>query len=86
MVLAEVFLGWRGRVAQEVCCALSQAVNDLPAHLRRFLTWDQGTELAQHASLTLQTDMPVYFAHAHSPWERDYLPESTEIPGDLQYL
>ena len=27
----------------------------------------KGAEMAQHAALTLATDIPVYFAHAHSP-------------------
>ena len=26
--------------------------------------------MARHAQLTVATDMPVYFAHPHSPWER----------------
>ena len=39
---------------------------DLPAHLRKSLTWDQGTEMARHAALTLDANLPVYFAHAHS--------------------
>ena len=26
--------------------------------------------MARHAALTLAADLPVYFAHAHSPWER----------------
>jgi transposase, IS30 family len=86
-----------GHDADSVKNAVFDAVRDLPAHLRKSLTWDQGTEMARHAALTLDADLPVYFAHAHSPWERgtnentnglirEYLPKGTEIPGDLEYL
>jgi IS30 family transposase len=86
-----------GHDAESVKDALFGAVKDLPAHLRRSPTWDQGTEMARHAALTLAADLPVYFAHAHSPWERgtnentnglirEYLPKGTEIPGDMDYL
>jgi len=86
-----------GHDAGSVQDALFDAVKDLPAHLRRSLTWDQGTEMARHAALTLAADLPVYFAHAHSPWERgtnentnglirEYFPKGTEIPGDMDYL
>jgi IS30 family transposase len=86
-----------GHDADSVKDALFDAVRDLPAHLRKSLTWDQGTEMARHAALTLAADLPVYFAHAHSPWERgtnentnglvrEYLPKGTEIPGDIDYL
>jgi IS30 family transposase len=86
-----------GHDADSVEEALFGAVKDLPAHLRKSLTWDQGTEMARHAALTVAADLPVYFAHAHSPWERgtnentnglvrEYLPKGTEITGDIDYL
>jgi hypothetical protein len=44
--------------------------NELPAMMRTSLTWDQGSETAKHAALTLVTQMPVFFAHDRTPWER----------------
>ncbi|WP_182348964.1 hypothetical protein [Tomitella gaofuii] len=42
----------------------------MPKHILGALTWDQGTEMVRHAALTTATDLPVYLAHPHSPWER----------------
>lgn len=50
--------------------ALAAQVHQLPAELRRSLTWDRGTEMADHAKFTLATDLGVYFCDPRSPWQR----------------
>jgi transposase, IS30 family len=34
------------------------------------LTYDQGSEMAEHAPLALNAGIEVYFADAHSPWQK----------------
>jgi IS30 family transposase len=56
--------------ASTVATAMITAMSDLPAHLRRSLTWDRGSELARYDDIQLDLQMPVYFADPHSPWQR----------------
>jgi IS30 family transposase len=73
-----------------VVAALSQHVRQLPATLRRSLTWDRGLEMAQHKSFTVATDVKVYFCDPQSPWQRgsnentngllrQYFPKRTDL-------
>jgi len=50
--------------------ALIKAVRKLPTALRKSLTWDRGSELADHAQFTVATDIKVYFCDPYSPWQR----------------
>jgi transposase, IS30 family len=86
-----------GRTADAVCDALIDTVKDVPTTLLKSLTWDQGAEMAEHQRLSLATELDVFFAHPHSPWERgtnentnrllrEYFPKSTEITADPAYL
>lgn len=56
--------------AEEVAAAMITEMSKLPGHLRRSLTWDRGTELADYNRIQLDLQMPVYFADPHSPWQR----------------
>jgi IS30 family transposase len=70
--------------------ALKARMADLPPALLRSITWDQGTEMARHLTITRSLGAPVYFCDSHSPWQRgsnenmngllrDYFPKGTDL-------
>lgn len=56
--------------ANSVAAAMIEAMSELPAHLRRTITWDRGSEMANWHDICLQLQAPVYFCDPHSPWQR----------------
>jgi transposase, IS30 family len=56
--------------AETVATAMIAAMQELPQHLRRSITWDRGSELAHWKQIQLQLHTPVYFCNPHSPWQR----------------
>jgi IS30 family transposase len=59
-----------GRGAEAVRDAITAQITTLPEQLRRSLTWDQGAEMTQHAKLTIDSGLQVYFCNPQSPWQR----------------
>jgi IS30 family transposase len=50
--------------------ALNARLSDLPPGLLRSITWDQGTEMARHLTISRSLGVPVFFCDSHSPWQR----------------
>jgi len=79
-----------GHTAVEVQDAIIDKLADVPHSLRLSLTWDQGSELAQHRKIGSQLGLDVYFCDPHSPWQRgtnentngllrQYMPKGTDL-------
>jgi len=84
-----------GKDTATVVAALIRYVQQLPAALRRSLTWDRGLEMAEHKSFTMATDVQVYFCDPQSPWQRgsnentngllrQYLPKKADLSSFSQ--
>jgi len=50
--------------------AFLAALEGFPPSLKKSLTYDQGTEMAQHERFTQLSGMQVYFADPGCPWQR----------------
>ena len=79
-----------GHGAEAMRNAIASSIVSLPEQLRRSLTWDQGTEMAQFAQLRIDTGLQVFFCDPQSPWQRgtnentngllrQYFPKGTDL-------
>ena len=70
--------------------ALIKQAKKLPTELYKTLTWDRGSELANHKEFTIATNIQVYFCDPSSPWQRgsnentnrllrQYFPKGTDL-------
>ena len=50
--------------------ALIKQAHKLPRELYKSLTWDRGSEMAEHKRFSLATDVKVYFCDPQQPWQR----------------
>jgi IS30 family transposase len=76
--------------AETTARGFAKIIQRFDNQLRRSLTYDQATEMAQHKLFTRESGVAVYFTHPHAPWERgiceningllrQYLPKGTDL-------
>lgn len=58
------------KTATSFNAAITAAMREIPEELRRTLTVDNGSEMANFKELEAQTGLKTYFCDAHSPWQR----------------
>ncbi|MDM8359791.1 IS30 family transposase, partial [Pandoraea communis] len=59
-----------GKDSETVVNALIKHACKLPQELYKSLTWDRGSEMAEHHRFTVATDIQVYFCDPQHPWQR----------------
>jgi len=80
---------------ETVIRALIKQAHKLPQELYQSLTWDRGTEMADHKRFTLATDIKVYLCDPYHPWQRgtnentngllrQYFPKGTDLSDHSQ--
>ena len=63
----------QSRSADCVEAAMRKAIRTVPAELRCSIAWDQGAEMANHASFSIDRH-PYLLLRPQSPWQRGSMP------------
>ena len=58
------------RTAEAASAAQIRLLAELPAHARRSITYDQGSEFAGHEQVAEAAGLTTYFCDPHAPWQR----------------
>jgi len=90
-----------GQRAEEVEKAMVAATKRLPETLWKSLTWDQGSEMRNHAKISVAANLDIYFCDPAKPWQRgsnentngllrQYFPKGTDLavhsPEHLEFV
>ncbi|HET6463599.1 MAG TPA: IS30 family transposase [Candidatus Krumholzibacteria bacterium] len=78
--------------SETVVNALIKQAHKLPRELYKSLTWDRGSEMAEHKRFSPSTDVKVYFCDPQQPWQRgsnentngllrQYFPKGMDLSG-----
>ena len=96
-----ILLHLKGQSAEEVEKAMVAATKRLPETLWKSLTWDQGSEMGNHAKISVATNLEIYFCDPAKPWQRgsnentngllrQYFPKGTDLsvhsPEHLEFV
>jgi transposase, IS30 family len=96
-----ILMHLKGQSAEEVEKAMVAATKRLPETLWKSLTWDQGSEMGNHAKISIATNLDIYFCDPAKPWQRgsnentngllrQYFPKGTDLsvhsPEHLEFV
>ena len=59
-----------GNTAQDVLEGFKRRLKSIPESLRKTMTYDQGSEMALHETLSADLKIDIFFCDPHSPWQR----------------